>query len=182
MTHTTFGSGRGGVVPRGGGSVPWGVVLALVAALGACRAREGERCVCAEDCGGGLWCVAGGRVLGEGECNPAVGEDANPGVCLSEEEAGLDDDGGGGPEVFLDLGSKRDFDPGPPPDPETDGDPTTETGGTTEATGDTTGGTTAGTGSTGGTTEATTGSTGGTTDASTGSTGGSSGPGTTAGT
>jgi cobalamin biosynthesis Mg chelatase CobN len=155
------------------GAAAWSVPLALVAALvavTACRAREGERCVCAEDCRDGLLCVASGRVLAEGECSPAVGQES-PGVCLSEEEAAEDDGGGGPVEPFMDLGSKLDFEPGPPEDPETEsGTGATEgTGATTEATG-TTAEATGSSGSTGGTTEAT-GSSGGTTDA-TGSSGG----------
>lgn len=160
----------------------WSVPLALLAAIlavSACRAREGERCVCAEDCREGFLCVASGRVLAPGECSPTVGQEGgSPGVCLSEEEAAEDEGGVGQAEPFMDLGSKLDFEPGPLPDDDTGATGATESGGTTtEATGST-GGTTdaTGTGSTGGsssgTTDATgTGSTGGTTDA-TGSTGG----------
>jgi hypothetical protein len=145
------------------GAPAWSVPLALAAALlavTACRAREGDRCVCAEDCREGLVCVAAGRVLDEGECSPAVGQESTPGVCLSEDEAALDGGGDGMGEPFMDLGSKLDFTPGPPPDPDTEGASGTA-GATTEATGST------GTGSTGETTETTgsSGSTGGTTDA-----------------
>jgi hypothetical protein len=170
------------------GAAAWSVPLALVAALiavTACRAREGERCVCAEDCRDGLLCVASGRVLAEGECSPAVGQES-PGVCLSEEEAAEDDGGGGPVEPFMDLGSKLDFEPGPPEDLETESaSGTTEgTGATTEATGTTaeasgssgsTGGTTEASGSSGGTDA--TGSNSGTTDAtaSSGSSGSSTG-------
>lgn len=160
-------------------SNPWGAALAIAAALLACRAREGERCVCAEDCGEGLLCVAASRVLAPGECSPAVGEDANPGVCLSAEEAAEDGGAGGPPEIFMDLGSKLDFEPGPLPDPDT------ETGVSTSEGTSTSGGTSEGTSSSGGTTDASTGSTseastgsssGGSTDAaSTGSSGGSTG-------
>ncbi len=94
---------------------PIGVLLALVAGLQACRAREGDRCACAEDCRDGLSCVAAGRVLEAGECTPVAGDNATPGVCVDEDEA-AEDDGGGPPEVFMDLGAKRDFDPGLPPD------------------------------------------------------------------
>lgn len=156
----------------------WGVPLALLAAIlavSACRAREGERCVCADDCREGYLCVASGRVLADGECSPAVGQDASPGVCLSAEEAAEDDDGGGQAEPFMDMGSKLDFEPGPLPDDDTSATGTTESGGATTETPGSTGATTdaTGTGSTGSTTDATgTGSTGGTTDAtSTGSTG-----------
>lgn len=153
-------------------SNPWGVALAIAAALLACRAREGERCVCAEDCGEGLLCVASGRVLAAGECSPAVGEDANPGVCLSAEEAAEDGGAGGPPEIFMDLGSKLDFEPGPLPDPDTEtGVGTSSSGGTSEGS-TSSGGTTEASSSSGGTTDASSGST---TDASTGSSGGSTG-------
>ena len=150
----------------------WSVPLALAAALvvvSACRSREGERCICAEDCREGLVCVASGRVLAEDECSPAVGDAASPGVCLSEDEA-AEDDGDGGPlEPFMDLGSKLDFEPGPPPDAETESatSETTEgsTGATTEATGTGTTEATGSSGSSGSTTDAT-GSSGSTTDAS----------------
>jgi hypothetical protein len=167
-------------------TAPWGVALALAAALLACRAREGDRCVCAEDCHEDLVCVASGRVLAAGECSPAVGQDSNPGVCLPAEEA-VDGDGGDAPpEVFMDLGSKRDFDPGPPPDPETgtgetgtgttSGSGSSSDGGTTDATGTSSGGS-----SSSGTTDATGtssgggSSSGGTTDATGASSGSSSG-------
>lgn len=150
------------------GPAPFCVLLALVAALSACRAREGERCVCAEDCGEGLSCVASGRVLANGECSPAVGEDANPGVCLPDEDAAEDDGGGGPPVIFMDMGSKLDFEPGPPPDPETESAGTDATAGTTEASTGTTDATAGTTDATAGTTDATSstgGSMGGTTDA-----------------
>jgi hypothetical protein len=170
--------------PRSSRCTAWGVPLALAAALlafTACRAREGERCVCAEDCREGFLCVASGRVLADGECSPTVGQETSPGVCLSEDEAAEEDGGDGAAEPFMDMGSKLDFQPGPPPDPETESatgttDVTSTTSGTTDATTEATGstgssgGSTEGTGSTastGGTTEASssTGSTGGTTDA-----------------
>lgn len=155
--------------PRPAPHAAWGVPLAFAAALlavAACRAREGERCVCAEDCREGLSCVISGRVLAPGECTPTVGKNGNAGVCLPDDEAADADGGDGLAEPFMDLGSKLDFEPGPPPDPETDGATgTTEGPGTTT---ETTGGTTEATGTTGGTT----GSTGGTTDASGSSTSG----------
>jgi hypothetical protein len=166
--------------PPARAAAPWGVLLGLAAALLACRAREGDRCVCAEDCREGLLCVASGRVLAAGDCSPAVGEGASPGVCLPAEEAAEGDDGGGLPEVFMDLGSKYDFEPGPPPDPETGtGSGTAGTGmtgsssdgGTTDATGTSSGGSSSGTtgssSSSGGTTDAT-----GSSSGSSGSTGG----------
>lgn len=100
-----------------------GVLLGLLGAgllTWACRAGEGDRCICGDDCRAGLVCLAEGRVLANDECNAVVGPNAAPGQCVDEAEAGIADDGGGGPEVFMDLGSKRDFDPGLPPDPDTE--------------------------------------------------------------
>ncbi|MEM9455962.1 MAG: hypothetical protein AAGF11_17410 [Myxococcota bacterium] len=94
---------------------PFGVLLALLAGLYACRSREGDRCSCAEDCRDDLVCVAEGRVLDDGECTPVVGENVTPGVCVDADEAAEDDGGGGLPQMLMDLGSKRDFDPGLPP-------------------------------------------------------------------
>lgn len=97
-----------------------GVAAALVlAGLGAlsCRAREGDRCICADDCRDGLVCLAGGRVLAEGACSAAIGPGADLGVCVDEAGAGEGDEGVMEPEIFLDLGSKRDFEPGLPPEP-----------------------------------------------------------------
>lgn len=150
---------------------PWGVPLAIVAALLACRAGEGDRCVCGDDCREGLVCLASGRVLAAGDCSPAVGAETTPGLCVPADEADDGNEGGGPPEVFMDLGSKRDFDPGPPPDPER------ETG--TGNAPDTSTGTDATTGSSG-TTDATgTGSSGGSSSGgSTGSSGGSTSVGT----
>jgi len=143
-------------------SVPLALAAALLA-VSACRSREGERCICAEDCREGLVCVASGRVLADDECSPAVGNATSPGVCLSEDEAAEDDGGGGAVEPFMDMGSKLDFQPGPPPDGETESaTETTESGATTETMGT---GTTEATGSTGSSTDAT-GSSGSSTDAS----------------
>lgn len=158
--------------------VPWGVVLALAVGLYACRSSEGERCVCADDCQTGLVCVAEGRILMNDECNPVVGPGANPGLCVSEDEAGLGDDGGGPPEVFMDLGSKRDFDPGPPPGPETETDTETDTGTQTD-TGTDSGGSSS-SGATGSSSDSGT-SSGGTSSGSSSGGSGSSGS-TTAGT
>lgn len=155
----------------------WGVPLALFVALStamACRSREGERCVCAEDCREGLLCVASGRVLAEGECSPAVGPEGSPGVCLPEDEAAEDDGGGGQAEPFMDMGSKLDFEPGPLPD-DTSATGTSESGGATTEVGTTDATGTGSTGGTGSSTDAT--GTGSTTDATstgTGSTGATS--------
>lgn len=161
----------------------WGAWIALGLLLPACRVGEGDRCVCADDCRSGLVCVAAGRVLQGDECSSAAGSE--PGVCLPSEDAMEGDDDGGGFDVRMDLASKRDFDPGPLPDPETEGTTSgttdaTSSGGTTEATGSSSsGGTTEATGSSssGGTTDAT--SSGGTTDASSSGSGGSSSSGST---
>jgi len=97
--------------------VPMGAFLGLLVAFSACRARVGDRCVCAEDCLGGLACVAEGRVLEAGECVPVSGENSSPAVCVDDDQVGNDDGSGGPPGMLMDLGSKRDFDPGLPPDP-----------------------------------------------------------------
>lgn len=144
---------------------PWGILLALAAGLYACRAGDGDRCVCGEDCREGLACVAGGRVLAEGECTPVVGDNADPGICVDQDEAAEDDGGDGPPEVFMDLGSKRDFDPGPPPDPDTETGTGTETGSDSSSGAST---------STGGSGSSGSGSSGGASSGSTGSTGGGS--------
>ena len=92
-------------------------LVAVATSVASCKATEGERCVCASDCKGGLVCLAAGRVLGQDECSPATGEGAEPGECLDPGAAGIGDDGFDDPEIFMDLGSKRDFDPAPPPEP-----------------------------------------------------------------
>ncbi len=150
--------------------VPLGVLLALAAALYACRSREGDRCVCADDCREGLVCLAQGRVLTGGECSPASTQDSSPGVCLSEDEAADGDDGGALPPVFMDLGAKRDFDPGLPPGPDTDTDTDASTGTSTtdpgtSSSGSSTGGSSSGSSSDSGSTTGpmSTGSTGGST-------------------
>lgn len=157
--------------------LPWGMIVALAAGLYACRSTEGERCVCADDCRSGLVCLAQGRVLAPGECSPAFNENTNPGVCLSEDEALDGDDGGGPPTLFMDLGAKRDFDPGPPPDDDSGTATGTGTGSTTSdpMTSSSSGGT-----SSGGTSSGTSGS-GGTSSGGTSSGGTSSGGTTTSG-
>lgn len=108
----------------------FGVPLALLLGMfaWACRAGEGDRCVCGDDCRSGLVCVADGRILEGDECNAVVGPAASPGECVDEQEAGLGDGDGGSPEIFMDLGSKRDFEPGLPPTPDTDTDSSSATG------------------------------------------------------
>jgi hypothetical protein len=144
----------------------------VIGLLLSCKAGVGDRCVCADDCKAGLICLAGGRVLREGECSPATGPGAEPGECIDEADAG---DRGEipEPEVWLDLGSKRDFEPGIPPVPTT-----------TDATqGETTEGTTSPdptTGTTAATTD--TGTTAATTDTGTSTTGTGSGSDSSSGT
>ena len=117
--------------------------LVLAAALVSCRAGSGERCLCAADCRSGLVCaVSGGNVLDGDEC---VGiEDG--GTCVPEGD--IPDPSGGpmstGP--YMDLGSKRDFEPDPSTSGGTQGsgsdtstgggsDTSTSTGGSTSSTG-----------------------------------------------
>jgi hypothetical protein len=96
-----------------------GVGAALLFALlgaQACKAGEGDRCICAEDCRDGLVCLAGGRVLAADTCSAAIGPGAELGMCVEEAGAGEGDEGVPEPEIYLDLGSKRDFEPGIPPE------------------------------------------------------------------
>lgn len=102
------------------------LLLALAGAF-ACKAGAGDRCICADDCKNGLVCLAGGRVLQDGDCSPAIGEDAEPGECVDAAAAGEGEDEIPEPDVYMDLGSKRDFDPVPPMPPTT-GDTDTGTG------------------------------------------------------
>jgi len=97
------------VATRGIGlSIGLGLLLAL-----ACRADVGERCICADDCKSDLVCVSGGRLLRDGECIPAS-SDSDPGECVEDADANDGDDDNGGPVLFMDVGSKRDFSPGQP--------------------------------------------------------------------
>lgn len=132
------------------------LVLLVVPSLLACKAREGERCLCGDDCRDGLVCAVGeGAPLEDGECAPSG--QANAGTCIDEDAV---QDGGGGTGIDEPMRedmalSKRDFEPTPP------------MGGTETGTG-TTGSGTSGSGTTG---PGTTGS------GTTGS--GTTGPGTT---
>ncbi len=115
--------------------------------LSACRAGDGERCVCAADCKAGLTCILeNGAVLDEGTCAPDGA--AGGGLCLPEGSNPGTSGSGGGPPLYMDLGSKRDFEPpGPttstgttPTDTGTDtGTTSTSTGGTSTATASATG-------------------------------------------
>ena len=107
-----------------------GVVLALLLPLWgalACKAGQGDRCICADDCRDGLVCLAGGRVLAADACSSAIGPGAEPGTCVDSGSAGEGDEGVPEPEIYLDLGSKRDFEPGVPPEATSSGDSGTAT-------------------------------------------------------
>ncbi|MBL4683234.1 MAG: hypothetical protein JKY37_01480 [Nannocystaceae bacterium] len=143
-------------------SVGLGLVLAI-----ACRADVGERCICADDCKSGLVCVSGGRELRTNECIPAS-SDNDPGECVEDAAAGEgEEDGNGGAVLYMDLGSKRDFDPSVPV-PETSSSGGTETGEASSSTGSSSGtGTGSGTGSSSGSSSSSsTGSSSGTTASS----------------
>ena len=171
-----------------------GIPLALgfgAALAVACRAGEGERCICGDDCKDGLACVVDGRVLESDECLAAGDPDSEPGECIDDQSGADEEDGGFAPPLYMDLGGKRDFEPGPPPVPTSGGGSSSGDGtaGTTDAgtgeatTGDTgdTGDTTAGVGTTSQTVTA--GETGAstTTGAVTSTSGASTGGGSTAG-
>lgn len=66
-------------------------VLALLAAA-ACRPREGERCICADDCAGDLVCAADGAELRGNQCVYNVGNDIEAGVCVKGGNANANDD------------------------------------------------------------------------------------------
>ncbi len=137
------------------------LILCALASLAACRAKQGERCVCAGDCASGLVCVIeGGNVLESGACAP--NGSAGGGMCLPAGASG--DDSSGvltDAPLFMDLGSKRDFDPAPAT--------TTATGTGSTGTGTATSTGTTGTGTATGATSSATGAT------ATGTTGSGSG-------
>lgn len=115
--------------------------LVLVVAA-ACRPGEGQRCVCEGECRRGLVCAQGGRTLDENECvDPA---DPTPGECVRTEDENLSDmavdEGVPTDFVYHDLGGKRDFEPGRPPDDGTTAASTTESGTSESTTTPTTGG------------------------------------------
>ena len=66
-------------------------ILALLAAS-ACRPREGERCICADDCAGDLVCAADGAELSGNQCVYDVGNDLESGICVQGGGANADDD------------------------------------------------------------------------------------------
>jgi hypothetical protein len=128
----------------------FGLLLGLV---GACRPGVGDQCVCEGDCRRGLVCAVGGRLLGAGECVLATA--STPlGECVEAADVPDDPDDLPSPPLYFDLGTRRDFDSGQPP----------ETSGTTDTDTDTgtveTGTSTTGTGTTGTTDTGTTGATG----------------------
>jgi hypothetical protein len=157
---------------RGITSVVVGSLVLPLLLLGglSCRAREGQRCICGDDCRAGLVCVSDGSILQSDACAPATGSDASPGVCVDEDAA---EDGEGGtapPAEYYDLGAKRDFFPSPP------GDGSGDSSGSTTATESSTDGT-AGTTTTGSSSSDSSGSssTGSSSSGSSGSSSGSSG-------
>ncbi len=79
------------------------LALALLT-VGACRPREGDRCICEGECAGGLVCAADGAVLREGQCVPAVSNDLESGVCVDAGNVDLGDDALNPPPRF-DAGS-----------------------------------------------------------------------------
>lgn len=58
----------------------------------ACRPSEGERCICAGECAGGLVCAADGAVLRGGQCVGSVSNDLESGVCIDAGNIDLEDD------------------------------------------------------------------------------------------
>jgi hypothetical protein len=78
-------------------------LLALLTAS-ACRPREGERCICAGECAGGLVCAADGAILRDGQCVSSVSNDLESGVCVDGGNVSLDDDSLTPPPKF-DAGS-----------------------------------------------------------------------------
>ena len=58
----------------------------------ACRPSEGERCICAGECAGGLVCAADGAVLRGGQCVGSVSNDLESGVCVDAGNIDLEDD------------------------------------------------------------------------------------------
>lgn len=78
-------------------------LLALLSAS-ACRPREGERCICAGECAGGLVCAADGAVLRDGQCVSSVSNDLESGVCVDGGNVSFDEDAITPPPKF-DAGS-----------------------------------------------------------------------------
>ena len=167
--------------------------LALSLALGllpiACRGGLDSPCRCAADCRAGLACEAEGeKALGENQCFASGVNGVCVEVLVAETDPGMTSIASEAP-VFMDLPSKRDFQPGdsdsasPTTTVDTTVDTSTSTGDTSTSTGDTstgTGDTSTSTGDTStstGDTSTSTGdsSSGSTSDSTSSSTGGSSG-------
>jgi hypothetical protein len=96
-----------------------GIAVVVLVLLAACRPGEGQRCVCEGECRRGLVCAQGGRQLEERECVDAG--DRTPGECIYPEADDLsdmvpDEDGIFSDIVYHDVGGKRDFEPGLPPE------------------------------------------------------------------
>lgn len=75
-----------------------------------CRSGEGDACVCQSDCRPGLVCAQNGSPI-QTEC---VTGDINvaPGRCIAGDTMQGGGTSLGDPPVYLDVGSKRDFEPG----------------------------------------------------------------------
>jgi hypothetical protein len=87
---------------------------AAVALVAACRPGEGQRCVCEGECRRGLVCAQGGVLLTQNEClEPS---DPTPGECIQSEDIETEDNEEtvDAPDMYHDLGGKRDFEPGVP--------------------------------------------------------------------
>ncbi|MBV1858359.1 MAG: hypothetical protein KUG77_08095, partial [Nannocystaceae bacterium] len=66
--------------------------FALLTTTTACRPSEGERCICAGECAGGLVCAADGAVLRGGQCVGSVSNDLESGVCIDAGNIDLGED------------------------------------------------------------------------------------------
>ncbi len=69
-----------------------GIAAFALLATTACRPSEGERCICAGECAGGLVCAADGAVLRGGQCVGSVSNDLESGVCVDAGNVDLEDD------------------------------------------------------------------------------------------
>lgn len=69
-----------------------GIAAVTLLTATACRPSEGERCICAGECAGGLVCAADGAVLRGGQCVGSVSNDLESGVCIDAGNVDLEDD------------------------------------------------------------------------------------------
>lgn len=69
-----------------------GIAAVALLTTTACRPSEGERCICAGECAGGLVCAADGAVLRGGQCVGSVSNDLESGVCIDAGNVDLEDD------------------------------------------------------------------------------------------